>query len=126
MAAQFKRAFEAFEHTPPLIVIDPLAARLFAERGFRTKVDLIAWCAHNARMPARDYWDQQWIQTLERPRAVAGIEPFASRLRAAPEEMIEIFEPSDINIVVTGGETQGAWRMFGSRYEKAVSVDAWR
>lgn len=124
--AQFKRALEAFEQAPPLIVLDPIAARLFAERGFRTKADLIAWCAHNARLPARDYWDQQWVQTLERPRAVAGIEPFASRLRAAPEEIIEIFEPRDINVVVTGGETQGAWRMFGGRYAKAVSVDAWR
>ncbi len=24
-----------------------------------------------------------------------------------------MFEPKDIHIVVTGGETQGAWKMFG-------------
>ena len=27
-----------------------------------------------------------------------------------------MFQPDDIKIVVTGGETQGAWRMFGGSY----------
>ncbi len=38
------------------------------------------------------------------------------------------FEPSDINIVVAGGETQGAWKMFGGSYRPnmTVSIDAWR
>ena len=45
-----------------------------------------------------------------RPRAVAGVEPYASRLKAGPDEMIKIFEPSEINIVVAGGETQGRGR----------------
>ena len=36
-----------------------------------------------------------------RPRAVAGVEPFASRLKAAPDELIRIFEPADIHIVVS-------------------------
>ena len=54
--------------------------------------------------------------TLIRPHAVAGIEPFASRLKAAPDEMISIFQPQDINIVVMGGETQGAFKMISGRY----------
>ena len=65
------------------------------------------------------------VSIAERSLAWA-FEPLATRLRAAPEDIIQIFEPSDINIVVAGGETQGAWKMFGCRYEKTISVDAWR
>jgi hypothetical protein len=34
-----------------------------------------------------------------------------------------MFEPREINIAVTGGEAQGAWKMFGARYERTVSID---
>ena len=54
------------------------------------------------------------------------IEPYASRLRAAPDEVIRIFEPSEINIVVAGGETQGAWRMMSGALRATASIDAWR
>ena len=95
---KFIRCLTATEHNnPPLIVLDPIAARGFAEIGFYSKQKLIDWCAVNARMPAREYWDNQWIQTLVRPFAVAG------------------------------GETQGAWKMLGGSLRNAViSVDAWR
>jgi hypothetical protein len=61
-----------------------------------------------------------------KPRAAAGVEPYASKLRAAPDEIIKIFEPSEINIVVAGGETQGAWKMIGGSLRAKVSIDAWR
>ena len=113
---------------PPLIVMDPIVARLFVDLGFDTKEKLIAWCAKNALMPAREYWDDQWVQTLTLPLAVAGVEPFATRLKAKPDEMIRIFEPSDLHIVVTGGETQGAFKMIGGAYrgKATVSIDDWR
>jgi len=66
------------------------------------------------------------VQTLLRPLAVAGVEPYASRLKAAPDEIVQMFEPQEINIAVTGGEAQGAWKMFGARYENTISIDAWR
>ena len=65
------------QYSPPLLVMDPIAARGFVELGFETKEKLIEWCAENARLTAREYWDDQWIQSLMRPRAVAGVEPFA-------------------------------------------------
>jgi len=123
---QWRRILATFNYTPPLIVLDPITARGFAALGFDSKEKLIEWCAENARLSARDYWDEQWIQTLYRPLGVAGVEPFASRLKAKPDELIRIFEPSDINIVVAGGETQGAWKIFGGRLTKTVSVNAWR
>src|SRR6185312_16615771 len=100
----FVRCITAGDHNQaPLIVMDPLVARLFVELGFDTKEKLAKWCSENAVMPARDYWDDQWVQTLTLPLAVAGVEPHATRLKAKPDEMIKIFEPSDLHIVVAGG-----------------------
>jgi hypothetical protein len=126
---KFKHQFAAAEHyLPPVIVMDPLCARGFVDLGYDTKEKLIAWCAANARVTAREYWDNQWTQTLFRPLAAAGVEPHATRLKAAPDDLIEIFGADEIKIIVAGGETQGAWKMFGGRYNKswAVSIDAWR
>jgi hypothetical protein len=123
---KMRRCLAATAYLPPFLVLDPIVARLFAARGITTKQQLIEWCAENARLPAREYWDDQWMQTLIRPLAVAGVEPYASRLKAAPDEIIRMYEPKDINAVVVGGETQGAWKMFGANYVKTVSVDAWR
>jgi hypothetical protein len=50
----------------------------------------------------------------------------ATRLKAKPDEIIEVYEAKNINIVVAGGETQGAYRIFGARYTKTVSIDVWR
>jgi len=123
---KMRRCLSAGAHFPPLLVMDPIVARLFVERGMDSKQKLIDWCAANALLPAREYWDDQWVQTLLRPLAVAGVEPYASRLRAQPDEIVQMFEPKEINIAVTGGEAQGAWKMFGARYERTVSIDAWR
>ncbi len=123
-------------YSPPLIAMDPLVARDFVALGF-TKRSLIEWCAENARLPARTYWDNQWTTTLIRPHAVAGVEPYASRLKAGPDELVSLFTPDDINIVVLGGETQGGFKMISGRYsgrspgrdnksDPTVLVDAWR
>jgi hypothetical protein len=124
---KMRRSLAAVEqYSEPLFVMDPIVARGFVELGFDTKEKLIAWCADNALMTAREYWDNQWIQYLMRPRAVAGVEPYASRLKAKPDEVIKIFEPSEIHIVVAGGETQGAWKMISGSLRATVSIDAWR
>jgi hypothetical protein len=128
-AEQFRRAFAACQHNlPPMLVLDPIVARAFVDLGFDTKEKLIEWCADNARLPAREYWDDLWVQTLQRPLAVAGVEPHASRLKAAPDEEVRMFEPHEISIIVAGGETQGAWKMIAGRHvdNGTVSVDAWR
>jgi hypothetical protein len=123
---KMRHALAAVEqYSPPLFVMDPIVARGFTGLGFDTKEKLIAWCADNARLTAREYWDNQSIQLL-RPKAVAGLEPYASRLKAPPDEMITIYEPSEINIVVAGGETQGAWKMISGALRATVSIDAWR
>jgi hypothetical protein len=114
-------------HEAPVLLLDPITARQFIDRGgFDTKEKLIAWIHDNARMPAGEYWDYQLIQNYVYPRATFGEEPYASMLKAAPDELIPMFLPSDIHVVVVGGETNGYWRIMGANYAKTVSVDAWR
>src|SRR5207302_11074422 len=114
-------------HGPPALLLDPIAARQFVDRGGFTKKDaLIDWLYDAARMPAREYWDYQLIQNYIYPRATFGEEPWASKLKAAPDQMIPMFRREDIHVVVVGGETNGYWRIMGCNYQKTASVDEWR
>ena len=126
---KFEHAFAAAEpYLPPIIVMDPIVARGFVELGYDTKEKLVEWCAQNCRVSAREYWDNPWTQTLFHPLAVAGVEPYAARLEADPAELIEAYTKDEIKIIVAGGETQGAWKMFGGLHRPggSVSIDAWR
>jgi hypothetical protein len=114
-------------HESPVFVLDPITARLFIDRGgFDTKGKLIDWAYETARMKASEYWDYQLIQNYVYPRATFGDEPWATMLKAAPDEEIPMFRKQDIHVVVVGGETNGYWRIFGAGYAKTVSVDLWR
>jgi len=111
----------------PLFVLDPIAARLFVERGgFATKDQLEDWAYATARMRASEYWDYQLVQNYVYPRATFGEEPYASMLAAPPDELIPMFPREAIRVVVVGGETNGYWRIFGATYGKTVSIDEWR
>ncbi len=124
---EFRRALAGCEqHLAPLLVMDPLCARGFVERGLDTREKLARWLSENGRMSAREYWDNEWVQTLLRPLAVAGVEPHATKWKAKPDEQIALFAPEEISIAVTGGETQPAWRMYGGRYMKSARIDEWR
>ena len=114
-------------HTPPTLLLDPITARQFVDRGgFLKKDALIDWIHDTARMPAGEYWDYQLVQNYIYPRATFGEEPWASRLKAAPEELIPMFRREDIHVAVVGGETNGYWRIMGCTYQATVSVDDWR
>src|SRR5262245_28319660 len=114
-------------HIPPVFVLDPITARQFIDRGGFTKKDaLIDWVYENARMPAGEFWDYQLVQNYLYPRATFGEEPWATKLKAAPDEMIQMWKREDIHVVVVGGETNGYWRIMGATYAKTVSVDDWR
>ena len=114
-------------HGPPTLVLDPIAARQFVDRGgFTSKELLIDWLHDTARMRASEYWDYQLIQNYIYPRATFGEEPWASKLEAAPDEMIPMFRREDVHVVVVGGESNGYYRIMGCNYQKTVSVDDWR
>jgi len=112
---------------PPTLLLDPIAARQFVDRGGFTKKDaLLDWLHDSALMPAGEYWDYQLVQNYIYPRATAGEEPWASKLEAKPDELIPMFRREDIHVVVVGGETNGYWRIMGCNYQKTVKVDDWR
>jgi hypothetical protein len=114
-------------HIPPVLLLDPITARQFIDRGGFTKKDaLIDWLYENARMPAREYWDYQLVQNYIYPLATFGEEPWASKLKAREDELIQMYRREDIHIVVVGGETNPYWRIMGASYAKTVSVDDWR
>jgi len=114
-------------HSAPTLLLDPITARQFIDRGgFETKEMLIDWVYKNARLPAGEYWDYQLIQNYVYPRATYGEEPYATLLKAAPDELIPMFRPEEIHVIVVGGETNGYWRIMGCGYQKTVSVDQWR
>ena len=71
-----------------------------------------------------------------------GIEPFASYAKLGPDELIPPFLPNQVEVVVTGGGTNGSWNVFsatpmaretadessvGIKFGKTTrSIDAWR
>ena len=118
------------------LALDPIVAREFVERGFDTKEKVIDWIYENARIPARRYWDHIMLNMI-REVVEAGVEPFASYSKAPPDELIPMFEPDRINIVVVGGATNGQFNVFmggpmrgkfrsGGARQATISVDAWR
>ncbi|UUX94704.1 hypothetical protein [Aquabacterium sp. J223] len=128
-AARMRQALQAAEnYSPPILLLDPLVARGFVDKGFVRKQQLIDWLHENSRVPAREFWDDQWVQTLLKPKAVDGQEPWATLLKAAPDALVPKYRAEDISVVVLGGETQGAWKMVSGNGSRAVTVkvDDWR
>jgi hypothetical protein len=124
---KFRRSLAACDpYSFPILALDPLVARGFVANGFDSKRKLSEWCAENSKLPAREYWDNQWVQTLLLPQADAGVEPYAGYLHAAPDEPVPMFRPEDVSVVVVGGETGAMWKILSGTYMRSVSVDAWR
>ncbi len=111
----------------PILVLDPITARQFVDYGgFDEKEKLIQWVHENATMPAGVFWDYQMVENFVEPKALQGVEPFATMHQAKADEMIRIFPKNRIQVVVVGGEVNGYWRIMGASYGKTVSVDDWR
>lgn len=111
----------------PTLLLDPITAWQFVDRGgFDTAEKLIDWVYENATLPAGVYWDYQLVENYVLPRALKGVEPYATLLKAADDALIPMYRRDQIHVVVVGGETNGYWRIMGCGYGKSVSVDAWR
>jgi len=103
-------------HSYPNLLLDPITARQFVDRGgFDTKEKLIQWMHEHATLPAAIYWDYQLVQNYVYPRALKGVEPYATWLAAAEDEQIPMYRPEDYHVIVVGGETNGYWRIMGHR-----------
>jgi hypothetical protein len=113
-------------HDSVCYLLDPITARQFQDRGLQTKQDLIDWTYENSQMPASVYWDYQLVQNYIYPLATAGEEPYATKLKAAPDELVHKFSKRQIEVVVVGGEANGYWRIMHAGYRNTFSVDKWR
>jgi hypothetical protein len=114
-------------HSAPCLLLDPLTARQFIDRGsFDQKDKLTRFIHETAQMPAGRYWDLQLVQNYVYPWATFGQEPMATWLKAGEQELINHFPQDDVNVVVVGGESNAYWRIMGAKYRKTVSIDAWR
>jgi hypothetical protein len=110
------------------IVVDPLVARNLKEnQGFATKQDYCRWLSQNVKIPAGTYWGTDHIDMLVASQAYQGIEPYASWKKLADDELIAPYhDPSQINIVVVGGETSPLWKSSDYRHVISASIDKWR
>jgi hypothetical protein len=120
-----------------VLLLDPLVARQFVDRGLETVEQLTAWVHEHARIPASLYWEQYTSKNFVREDADLGIEPFATYAKAAPDELLPVFQPEKIQVVVVGGSSNAQWSAFmggplDPRFRNdpgdppTVSVDAWR
>jgi hypothetical protein len=124
------------------LVLDPIVAREFKERGMETPEALGKWIFENVKVPARLFWDHVPLSNVSRGLVANGIEPYASYSKLPPDALIPPFMPMQVEVVVTGGSTAGCWQVFSAtsmarqtQEESAVgvtfgrttrSIDAWR
>ena len=102
-------------HVPPTLLLDPIAARQFVDRGgFTTKDALIDWL-HDTRAHAR----RRSTGTISSSRTTSIRARRSARSRGRrssrrpPTTPIPMFRREDIHVVVVGGETNGYWRIMG-------------
>jgi hypothetical protein len=119
-----------------LLTIDPLVANELHELGFDQE-RLIDWIHEEVRIPARRFWDNFCSRNLVRPMADQGVEPWATYAKAAPDDLLPVFERDCINVVVLGGSSNGQVSVFNARPvdprfrntpedPATVSIEPWR
>ena len=117
------------------LVLDPIVAREFVETGFDTKEKIAQWIHENAR--SRSAATGTTYDAQPDPRGGrGGGRAVRELLDAPPDELIPVFEPDRINIVVVGGSSNAQWSAFQGatlepRYRSSgasptVSIDRWR
>jgi hypothetical protein len=121
------KAFSGLRSAATLL-LDPLTARSLKEmEGFKTKASLSAWLSENTEVPAGQYWKADLVYSFMRPLAEQGIEPYASWVDLPDHAPVKPFhDPTAINIIVVGGETNAFWKTTDFGYVVSASVDKWR
>lgn len=120
------KAFPALRSAATL-VMDPLVAKGLKDQGFKTKQDVARWLSENVKFTAGQYWGADVIYAFMAPLARQGVEPYATWSKLPNDELIAPYnDPSQINIVVVGGETNPLWLTTDFTYTQSASVDKWR
>ncbi len=110
------------------LLLDPLIIKQLKQEGFNSKEQIAEWIYKNTTLTAGEYWDDHYcVQNFILPNAKRGREPYASWLKLPKDALIPRFSnPSRINIISIGGETNLFWQAGDFGYISSVSVDKWR
>jgi hypothetical protein len=109
-----------------LIIADPLVAKRLKEQGYDTKEQLIDWLYKNTTQTAKDYKSRNYAYLFDYPRALQGVEPYATWYKLPDDRVIPHFpRASDFNIVVAGGQTNAYPQAGNMSYGVSVSIDKW-
>jgi hypothetical protein len=124
---QFSDLFDSFTgFFGALIVADPLVAQRLVEEGYDNKDKLIDWLYKNTTQTVKDYKGRNYSYLFEYPRALKGVEPFATWYKLPDDARIPHFPRREsINIVVTGGQTNAYSQAGNLSYGTSVSIDKW-
>jgi hypothetical protein len=109
-----------------LVVADPLIAQNLKERGYDTKEKLIDWLYKNTTQSVKDYKGRDFAYGFDYPRSLKGLEPYATWYKMPDDAMIPRWpRASDINVVVTGGQTNAFFQGASLSYTVSISIDKW-
>jgi hypothetical protein len=109
------------------LVMDPLVAKGLKDQGFHAKEDVTRWLSENVKVPAGQFRGADIIFAFIAPLARQGIEPYATWFKLPADELIAPYnDPSQMNIVIVGGETNPLWLTTDFTYTQSASVDKWR
>ena len=109
-----------------LIIADPLVAKRLKEQGYDTKEKLIDWLYKNTTQTVKDYKNRNYAYLFDYPRALQGVEPYATWYKLPDDTVIPHFpRASDFNIVVAGGQTNAYPQAGNLSYGVSVSIDKW-
>jgi hypothetical protein len=109
-----------------LIIADPLVANRLKEQGYDTKEKLIDWLYKNTTQTVKDYKSRNYAYLFDYPRALQGVEPYATWYKLPDDTVIPHFPRlDDFNIVVAGGQTNAYPQAGNLSYGVSVSIDKW-
>jgi hypothetical protein len=109
-----------------LVIADPLVAKRLKEQGYDTKEQLIQWFYKNTTQTVKDYKSRNYAYLFDYPRALQGVEPYASWYKMPDDAVIPHFPRAEsFNIVVTGGQTNAYPQAANMSYGVSISIDKW-
>ena len=101
----------AAEHySPPLLVMDPIVARGFRRSRLRHQGEADRLVRRECAAAGARVLGQSVDPDADRPLAVAGVEPYATRLKAKPDELVQ-------NLRAEGHPYRGGGRRDAGRLE---------
>lgn len=120
------QAFPALFSSATLIMDPMLAAHLKQNEDFKTPLDVGAWISENIKMPASQFWQNDIIDMLVAPLALAGVKPYAEWKKLPGDAVVAPYHrPEKINILVVGGEMSPLWKVGDLDNTATVSIDKW-